>query len=228
MGNVNRKKLTQDAFFHYDVYEPEGKGPRPLVIALHGYGGNKESMMRFARAVNNCDYIIASLQGPHQHILRTDDLSKSLGYGFGWITGFDPQESITRNHNAILRVIETLNTHRKIDMGKIFLLGFSQSVALNFRFAFTYSETICGIIGICGGIPGDLTENDRYQSTKADVLYIAGERDEIYPLTKILENGRVLTRFANSVEIKHFDIAHKIPREAIPLVDRWIRKRLTV
>jgi predicted esterase len=34
------------------------------------------------------------------------------------------------------------------------LVGFSQAVALNYRFASTYPDAIRGLIAICGGLPG--------------------------------------------------------------------------
>jgi pimeloyl-ACP methyl ester carboxylesterase len=41
------------------------------------------------------------------------------------------------------------------DPARVFLLGFSQSCALNYRFAFTHPDRLRGVVGICGGIPGD-------------------------------------------------------------------------
>jgi len=67
VGKVYKKTLGQESSFYYDLYEPRGTGPKPLLIALHGYGGNKESMMRFARSVNDKDYVIAS---PNFHCLK--------------------------------------------------------------------------------------------------------------------------------------------------------------
>ena len=225
MSKILEKKLVQECFCYYDLYEPDGLGAKPLLIALHGYGGNKESMMHFARSINKTDYIIVSLQGPHQHIIRSTDSSYPLRYGFGWVTTFKPEESVKLHHDAVLRIIEVLSNERKIDSENIFLLGFSQSVSLNFKFAFTYPNTIRGIIGICGGIPGDLRTNSRYRPGATDVLYIAGERDEIYPAEKILDYAEVIRPFTNSVEVNQFDIDHKIPKEAIPLTAKWIAKQ---
>ena len=62
-------KILHSFTSFYDVHIPEGTQPKPLIIALHGYGGDKTSMMRLMRNINEQDYVIACLQGPHQHMI---------------------------------------------------------------------------------------------------------------------------------------------------------------
>jgi len=59
------KTTEQRTLLYYDLYVPDDNAstPKPLVIALHGYEGNKESMMALMRKVNDHDFIIASVQG---------------------------------------------------------------------------------------------------------------------------------------------------------------------
>ena len=46
------RRVSHEAFAYYDVYVPAGgDGPRPLLVATHGYGGDKASMLRAARRV---------------------------------------------------------------------------------------------------------------------------------------------------------------------------------
>ena len=54
---------------YYDLDLPEAR-PAPLLIALHGYGEDKELMMRQAQALIPEGFAIASLQGFHQHMKR--------------------------------------------------------------------------------------------------------------------------------------------------------------
>ena len=50
-------------------------------------------------------------------------------------------------------MIEKLAGDGVVDRKQVYMYGFSQACALNFRFAFTYPEVLRGIIGVCGGIP---------------------------------------------------------------------------
>ena len=68
--------------------------------------------------------------------------------------------------------MQTLTSEGVADPARIFLLGFSQSCALNYRFAFTYPDRLRGVIGICGGLPGDWETSALYQPTKAAVFHL--------------------------------------------------------
>src|SRR5947209_13988028 len=101
--------------------------PAPLLIALHGYGANKQQMVREATLLAPEGFAIASLQGPHQHLKEAKEPGGPLRFGFGWLTNFRPEESITIHHRALLEIFESLANERIADRSKIFLLGFSQS-----------------------------------------------------------------------------------------------------
>src|SRR5215204_2382964 len=123
---------------YYDVFVPEAAAKNaPLLLAVHGYGAHKRYMMREARAVAPDDFVIASVQGPHQHFRPTEN-----GYriGFGWLTEHKPEEYVRLHHDFLLRVIDKLSTESLIDPARIYLYGFSQSCALNFKFAFTHTN----------------------------------------------------------------------------------------
>jgi phospholipase/carboxylesterase len=225
MAEAVERWMRQQIRCYYDLYLPDGAGPHPLLVALHGYGGDKASMMRLARRINERDYAIAALQGPHQHMVRPEDRSQPLGYGFGWVTNFKPEESVALHHRAVLEIIETLSGERAIDPAQVFLLGFSQAVGVNFRFAFTHPERVRGVVAICGGLPGDWESEGKYRAGEFDVLYIAGERDEFYQPERIRQNARALERRARAVELRMFDAGHEVPREAYPLIDEWVAQR---
>lgn len=222
MAEAVECRLVQEFPCYYDLYLPEGGGPKPLLLALHGYGGDKASMMRLARRVNDHDYVIASLQGPHQHLVYPKDRTQGLGYGFGWVSNFKPEESVALHHRLVSEIIDTLTQKGEIDPAKVFLLGFSQSVGLNFRFAFTHPERVCGVVAICGGIPGDWESEGKYQAGAVDVLYLAGERDEFYSPERVKKNVEALERRARTVELRFFDAGHEVPREAYPMIDQWL------
>jgi phospholipase/carboxylesterase len=207
--NAEDRTLTAEVKLYYDLYVPDD-GPRPLLIALHGYGASKRQMMREAKQIAPHDFAIASLQGFHQHIKEPKEKGGPLRFGFGWLTNFRPEDSIALHHRALLDLIETLVTERIADRERIFLLGFSQTCALNFRFAFTHTRALRGIIGICGGMPGDWETNEQYAETKASVLYLHGETDEFYPPARVSDYAARLLERAGDVKVKSYPAQHEI------------------
>jgi phospholipase/carboxylesterase len=210
----------------YDLYVPDqaSSRPLPLVIALHGYEGNKESMMSLARKINSEDFAIASLQGPNAFFVRGDDPSKR-GIGFGWMMQYRAEETIGLHHRTVLSIIEHARTAISIDRRSVFLLGFSQTVSLNYRFAFTHPDSIRGVVAVCGGIPGDW-EQDKYSASNTDVLIIAGETDEFYPLERTTRFKEAIERRANRVEFRSFQCGHVFPRESLGGINTWLLDRV--
>lgn len=216
------RTLSAQARLYYDVHLP-GARPAPLLIALHGYGANKRQMMREALALVPEGFAIASLQGFHQHMKEPKELGGPLRFGFGWLTNFHPEDSVEIHHNALLDIINTLAEEGVADRKRIFLLGFSQTCALNYRFAFTHSDILHGVVGICGGIPGDWETSEIYQPTKAAVMHLTGTRDEFYSPSRVADYEERLRLRASNLEFKSYDAAH----EMVPAMRDDIRAWLT-
>ena len=215
--------LKAEIKLYYDLHIPENlKKPAPLLIAIHGYGAHKRYMMREARLVAPEHFVVASLQAPYQHFRPTGDGFK---IGFGWLTDYKPDESIPLHHNFILEIIEKLRSEKVINMNKIYLYGFSQACALNFRFAFTFPSLLRGVIGACGGIPGDLETNEIYKHLAADVFYLYATDDEFYPLEKYEMFKEKLKKRLNLLTSKAYEAKHEITDEMREDIKTWLNGR---
>src|SRR6266849_1036135 len=143
---TSERSLSAEIKLYYDL-QSAAPAPAPLLIALHGYGASKRQMMREAQAIVPEGFAIASLQGFHQHLKDPKEAGGPLRFGFGWLTNFHPEESVAIHHRALLDLIDLLTSDGAADPERIFLLGFSQTCALNYRFAFTNPESLRGVIG---------------------------------------------------------------------------------
>lgn len=218
--NIDRP-LAARINLYYDLHVTTS-GPAPLLIALHGYSANKRQMMCEAQLMAPEGFAIASLQGFHQHIKEPREPGGPLRFGFGWLTNFRSQESVEIHHQALLDLTSQLIREGVADSTRIFLLGFSQSCALNYRFAFTYPEQLKGVIGICGGIPGDWDVNPLYQASQLNVFHLAGNADEFYPPERVRDYEQQLSKRARSVTFKSYDAAHEIVPEMREDIRRWL------
>jgi predicted esterase len=203
--------LRAEISLYYDLYVPGAAAvPAPLLIAVHGYGAHKRYMMREARLVAPENFIIASIQAPHPHFRRTDD-----GYrvGFGWLSDERPEEHIQLHQKFVLDLVGKLSADGLIDEDRIFIYGFSQACALNFRLAFTHPELLAGIIGVCGGIPGDLDSNPEYRPTSAAAFYLFGDDDEFYSQEQFAKYNERLAEYLPNYRSEHYRAKHEITEE---------------
>lgn len=214
--------LKAEIKLYYDLHVAE-QPSAPLLIALHGYGANKRQMMREAQQMAPDGFAIVSLQGFHQHLKEPKEPGGPLRFGFGWLSNFHPEDSVRVHHQAIVDLIETLTAERIADAARVFLLGFSQTCALNYRFAFTHPEYLRGVIGICGGLPGDWETSETYKSSAA-VFHLAGEKDEFYPPARVSDYEARLQLRSQNVEFKSYDAAHEIVPAMREDVRAWLQK----
>lgn len=204
-------EMTAEIKLYYDLFVPEDlETPSPLLIAVHGYGAHKRYMMRESRLVAPDNFVIASIQAPHPHYRKTDD---GFRIGFGWLSDFKPEEHVRRHHRFVLDVIDKLSSEGTIDENRIFIYGFSQACALNFRFAFTYPQVLAGVIGVCGGVPGDLETNAAYAPFDADTFYLYGDDDEFYTQDQFAAFNEKLKTRLPKFQSQHYKAKHEITPE---------------
>jgi len=200
--------LSAEIKLYYDLHVPDPtSGNAPLLVAVHGYGAHKRHMMREAKLVAPENFVIASVQAPHQHFRQTAD-----GYkiGFGWLTDHKPEESVALHHKFVNDLIDGLDADGTIDRSRIYLYGFSQACALNFRYAFTFPEIPKAVIGVCGGIPGDLETNSDYRPFKAETFYLFGDDDEFYSQEKFRGFDEKLKNTLPNYRSVHYKARHEI------------------
>ena len=224
---LTERRLGAEINLYYDVIAGPSQSA-PLLIALHGYGAGKWHATREAKLIAPESFAIASLQGPHQHLREPKSPGGPLRFGFGWLTSFRPEESVAIHHRAILEIIESLAREKVIDTQRVFLLGFSQSCALNYRFAFTHANVLRGVVGICGGLPGDWETSAIYKSTGAAVLHLAGTRDEFYPPARVENYEPQLRQRANDVQFRSYDAEHEISVAMRADIREWLKQKAVI
>ena len=222
--------LTSSIRNYYELELPHASPRRkrwPLLVAMHGYEGDKDSMMRLARRVAGGRMVIISLQGPNQFFVRRGDAEPvSYRVGFGWGTTYKMPESVKHHHHNLQRLISLAAEKYGADRRRVFLLAFSQPCSYNYRFVFTHPREIRGAIAVCGGVPGDWKENPDYRPARTHVLHIAANNDEWYTREKNLQFRRELAERAASLDFRFYNSTHRFPRSSIPHIGQWIEKHL--
>jgi len=212
---------------YYDVELPTADGQRkpwPLLLAMHGYEGDKDSMMRLARHVGAGKMVVISLQGPFQFLHRLKRDPKDWRVVFNWGTPYKLEDSIALHHRDLETMVRLAVAKYHADPQRVFLMAFSQACALNYRYVFTHPRAIRGVVAVCGGVPGDWKENIKYRPTATHVLHIAARQDEWYSREKNLQIRQQLAERAATLDFRFYDATHQFPRASLPHIRRWLEQ----
>ncbi|MBZ5609983.1 MAG: hypothetical protein LAP38_17110 [Acidobacteriia bacterium] len=207
----------------YLLHVPEDIGPKPrLLVALHGYSSNPEVMLRLTVGLVGSGQVVASIQAPNQHYVTAGalpDRQSVPGYNWGISPHWDA--TVRLHHEMVLRVLAELRERFRVGPERCALVGFSQPVGLNYRFAATHPEQVAAVIGICGGVPRDWEES-KYRPVTAKVLHISRDQDEFYPVEVVQTfPGRLRVRAAD-VEFHLMPGTHRFPSKADKVVRPWL------
>ena len=206
----------------YLLHLPEKIDARTvLVAALHGFSGNAEDMLRLTLQMTGPHHAIAAIEGPYGFFVG----SETDRVGYGWITNRRPAESIRLHHEMVLHVLEEAGRECNIPAERRVLLGFSQPVSLNYRFAEAHPDSVRGVVGICGGLPGDW-DDQRPGRIGAAVLHIARSEDEFYPAERTEQYAPRLRLRCDDVEFHLLDGTHRFPSRSGPVWDTWLNRIL--
>lgn len=207
---------------HYLLSAPaEMAADTALVVALHGFASTPELMLRLTEPMFGERHVIAALEGPNSFFTG----GKTGHAGCGWITGRHAPPAIRLHHDMVQHVLQEVGREYGIPVGRRILLGFSQPVGLNYRFAATCPGAIRGVVGICGGLPSDW-ETGPYERVQAAMLHIARREDEVYPLAVTERYAERLRLRATDVEFHLLDGGHRFPSQGAPVANHWLSRIL--
>jgi predicted esterase len=222
---VERRTFEARLECNYLLHAPPGVNDRTLLaLTLHGYGSNPDVMLRLTRTMLGDGHVIAAVQAPSQFFASN---SPDGAVGYCWTTHAHSASSVRLHHEMLLHVWGELGARFGLGASRRLLVGFSQPVGLNYRFAATHPEEVRGVIGICGGIPKNWEDGD-YKPVSAGLLHIARREDEIFPPTVTEKYAGRLRLRAADVEFHLLDGGHKFPSKAGPIVESWIERMFQV
>jgi predicted esterase len=207
---------------HYLLRQPNRVDAKTvLVLALHGFGQSADMMLPLVARMFGPHHAIASLEGPNQFFLD----SKVSQVGYGWNTNRHAASSIRLHHDMVQHVLNEAGREYGIPPSHRILVGFSQPVSLNYRFVATCPDQVRGVVGVCGGLPGDW-ETGSYHAVTASVLHVARRQDEFYPPPVTEQYADRLRIRVKDVEFHLMDGGHTFPSKGHAIAESWLERIL--
>ncbi len=205
----------------------------PLSASCAGIRGRRGTADRHASRVR---FQSGSHAGAHRQYVRTQprdrfprrsesvfSLPAKPEVGFGWATNRHPASSVRLHHEMVLHVLHEAGGAHGIPPERRILVGFSQPVSFNYRFAATCPEAVRGVVALCGGLPSDW-ETGAYQPVTASVLHIARRADEYYaPAVTEQYPARLRIRVSDA-EFHLLEGGHRFPSKGASIAESWLSR----
>jgi carboxymethylenebutenolidase len=169
-----------------DIYLPDGDGPFPGVIALHGSGGNHASMSEPANQL--------AAQGFGVFVVHYFDRTGT--------TEANEKQTIFRNFPAwgktVWDAVSHVAQHPQVDTERIGLLGFSLGAYLALSVA-SVDSRVKAVVEFFGGLPREMKF---FMRRLCPVLILHGEADPTIPVAEAYDLEIELQRRKIPYDIK--------------------------
>jgi phospholipase/carboxylesterase len=197
---------------------PQGEGPHPILVMVHGLDGTEDVTWVFARTAGP-EWLIVSPRAP---------FTATTGYRWSDLKpdGSGTPDSFKAGIDALAQFIDGVPEVYNGDPSRIVLLGFSQGAATSYAYAVNHPNQVKGIAALSGFIPPQVKHK---VSVLRDVpiLILHGLRDETITIeTARDDHGELLT--ANVDATYHeSDVGHKVSSHGMAELRNWLKDRLT-
>jgi phospholipase/carboxylesterase len=187
-------------------FRPATATPSRLLVMVHGWTGDENSMWIFARKLP-AQITVMAPRGPYP----------VLGGGFTWRDG-KPEtwslpvlDELRPSAEALIGLIDDWSKANGFNASQIGLIGFSQGAALSYALAFLHPDRIRSLAVLSGFIPGGAQEFLSRRLLDGKVVYIAhGRQDQIVPVQEARTSVTLLESSGARVIYCESDGGHKV------------------
>jgi phospholipase/carboxylesterase len=204
------------------IQVPEGEGPHPVLLLLHGWTGDENVMWIFASRLPK-KYLMVAPRGLydsplggyawHEHRLEhwpnVDEFRPAVQ------TLIDLLKPDNGLQGALASGLKDLGASvdalAPVDVSAASLVGFSQGAALAYSFALLHPERIHLLGGLAGFMPGKVEDLVAKQPLDGKKIFIThGTEDDIVPVEKARRSVELMQRAGSEVTYCEQQAGHKL------------------
>lgn len=201
-----------------------GPAGGPLLVTLHGLGGDERVMSIFDRAVPP-EFTIVSPRAPIE-IQPDRGFPAYVDRGYSWLPP-QPSLEIDRSEfeppvDQVTRLICAAIERHQIDPARVFLMGFSQGAALSYAVSLMHPDLIAGVIALAGFLPAGEWPAATPPYPRRGYLIIHGTADQHVPVLYAHRARDFLRGLGAPVEYHAYPVGHKVAPPGLRDIQRWL------
>lgn len=188
------------------VRVPEGAGPFPAILLLHGWTGDENSMWIFAHGLPE-NYLLVAPRAPYE---------SPIG-GYSWYPIIQEQkwplvDDFKPAVRSLLNLMENwAESAPPANFSNLRLAGFSQGAALTYAFGLLHPEKVAALAGLAGFLPEGSSTMFSGQPLRGKPVYIShGTQDRLVPVDKARQAVKLFDQMGAEVTYCESDAGHKL------------------
>lgn len=185
------------------IRKPSGSGPFPVLLMLHGWTGDENSM-----------WVFASRLPANALLVAPRGLYPATQTGYGWQAEHSkPWPWVDDFMPAVEEIFEKISGvyFPDGDFSQLHLLGFSQGAALAYTMTILHPEKVTSLAGLSGYLPDGADAWIRHDRLKGLPVFIAhGSADDLVPVERARASAEMLEEAGATVSYCEEDVGHKL------------------
>jgi phospholipase/carboxylesterase len=192
----------------------------PLLIWLHGVGGDERQLQRIMPLVSMRNYVAAAPRG----IALPDEKPAAPETGrrdrCDWL---QTDDHIQQAEQRVFDCMELAGQKYNFSPRRVFLMGFDHGGTMAMRIAFNHPDRFAGAISLCGSLPTGRTPFGNLTAARRLGIFIAaGRGSRQYPSDQVCADLRLLHTAGISITLRQYPCGHELTPQMLADVDRWI------
>ena len=180
--------------------------PARLLLMLHGYTGDENSMWVFARELPRHFWMVAP-RAPHP--------SEMTGYSWRPLQpgtfGRPSLEQILPAAEALIRLVDEYQASVGIESPDFDVMGFSQGAAMTNALAFLYPQRVRKIGILAGFVPSGLEDYVPERPLEGKSVFVThGTKDDMIPIDRARSSIGILEAAGAQIVYCEDDVGHKV------------------
>ena len=193
--------------------------PARLLLMLHGWTGDENSMWVFGRDLPP-HYLILAPRAPHA----------AESFGYSWrppqdgTHGRPSLETLRPSADSLIRLVDDYSASIGMDAAQFDVMGFSQGAAMTNLLTMLYPQRIHKAGVLAGFVPGGLDELVAMRPLEAKPFFVThGTLDELVPIERARESIAVLEEAGAQVTYCESEVGHKVSADCMRALKSFLQ-----
>ena len=209
----------------HTIYEPNGDGPFPTILTLHGRGANAFDLLGLAPHICGGRFLLICPQGP----LETPIAPDTMGYSWYPMSLGGPPDvtAILASRQKLANFLDECLRRYPIDTKKLVVLGFSQGGVMAYSLALPNPKRFAALVALSTWLPEELAAQlSITEAVKSlPTLVQHGTQDPMIEIARAREAVEKLRRLRLPLTYREYDMGHEIRPRGLLDLSAWLEEK---